>query len=88
MMTFGTEDAPIVPKPSVRTEEEEEEEVDRFEEVLGEIEERRQFLDDMASLGQDRPHRDRIMTEISQVLNCCILYDAYYSVEHPIEDFI
>ena len=46
-----------------------EEEIDRFEEVLGEIEERREFLEDMAALGQDQPHRNRIMTEISQV--CC-----------------
>lgn len=46
--------------------EEEEEEIDRFEEVMGEIEERRQFLEDMAALGQDKPHRNRILTEISQ----------------------
>ena len=44
-----------------------EEEVDRFEEVMEEIEERRQFLQDMAALGQHEPHRIRIMAEISQV---------------------
>ena len=47
--------------------EEEEEDIDRFEEVLGEIEERRQFLEEMAALGQDKPHKNKIMTEISQV---------------------
>ena len=43
------------------------EQVDRFEEVKREIEERRQFLQDMAAFGQDKCHRGRIMTEISQV---------------------
>lgn len=59
---------------SRRPQEEEEEEVDRFEEVLGEIEERRQFLEDMTALGQDKPHRQRILTEISQVECRAIVY--------------
>lgn len=35
--------------------------------VLGEIEERRQFLADMVSLGQGQKYRNIINTEISQV---------------------
>ncbi|XP_054866118.1 UPF0193 protein EVG1 isoform X1 [Amphiprion ocellaris] len=45
------------------------EEEDRYEEVLNEIEERRQFLADMASLGQEKNYIDIINTEISQVNN-------------------
>ncbi|XP_029707355.1 UPF0193 protein EVG1 isoform X1 [Takifugu rubripes] len=39
---------------------------DRFQEVLGEIEERRRFLADMASLGQGKKYINIITTEISQ----------------------
>ncbi len=70
VMAFGSDLEPVTaPKGrgAGQQREEEEEEIDRFEEVLGEIEERRQFLADMASLGQDKPHRTKIMTEISQV---------------------
>lgn len=70
MMAYGSDiDAEKSSKrvcPAERREEEEVE-VDRFEEVVREIEERREFLEDMAALGQDKPHRNRIMTEISQV---------------------
>lgn len=70
MMAFGSDldDSGALP-PRVRQPEREEEEVDRFEEVVREIEERKQFLEDMGALGQDKPHRSRIMTEISQVCN-------------------
>lgn len=68
MMAFGSEGEPrIGQRASVKEEEEVEEEIDRFEEVIKEIEERRQFLQDMEALQQDKPHRSRIMTEISQV---------------------
>ena len=69
VMAFGSDLEPITPTKASHkvVDEEEEEMVDRFEEVLGEIEERKQFLDDMEALGQDKPHRARIMTEISQV---------------------
>ncbi|XP_030594676.1 UPF0193 protein EVG1 isoform X2 [Archocentrus centrarchus] len=40
--------------------------MDRYEEVLNEIEERQQFLEDMASLGQEKEYIDIINTEISQ----------------------
>uniref|UniRef100_A0A3Q2E182 Si:dkey-43k4.3 n=1 Tax=Cyprinodon variegatus TaxID=28743 RepID=A0A3Q2E182_CYPVA len=46
---------------------EESEETDRFQEVLNEIEERRQFLADMAALGQDHQYSSIINAEISQV---------------------
>uniref|UniRef100_A0A3Q4I6Z8 Uncharacterized protein n=1 Tax=Neolamprologus brichardi TaxID=32507 RepID=A0A3Q4I6Z8_NEOBR len=41
--------------------------MDRYQEVLNEIQERRQFLEDMASLGQEKDYIDIINTEISQV---------------------
>ena len=72
VMAFGTDlepaTAPKGGKGAGQEGEKDEEEIDRFEEVLGEIEERRQFLADMAALGQDKPHRNKIVTEISQVL--------------------
>ncbi|XP_061534646.1 UPF0193 protein EVG1 [Phycodurus eques] len=40
--------------------------IDRYQEVLDEIEERRQFLSYMASLGQDKQYIHTINTEISQ----------------------
>ncbi|XP_040892382.1 UPF0193 protein EVG1 [Toxotes jaculatrix] len=43
-----------------------EEERDRFQQVLDEIEERRQFLADMASLGQEKKYINIVNTEISQ----------------------
>ncbi|XP_050926764.1 LOW QUALITY PROTEIN: UPF0193 protein EVG1 [Lates calcarifer] len=42
------------------------EERDQYQEVLDEIEERRQFLADMASLGQEKQYINIINTEISQ----------------------
>nr|XP_043884223.1 UPF0193 protein EVG1 isoform X1 [Solea senegalensis] len=42
------------------------EERDRYQEVLDEIEERRQFLSEMASLGQEKKYMSIINTEISQ----------------------
>ena len=75
VMAFGTDLEASKGKapPPRKRKEEEEEEIDRFAEVVREIEERREFLQDMAALGQDKPHRNRIMTEISQVP---ILYKA------------
>ncbi|XP_074484984.1 UPF0193 protein EVG1 [Sebastes fasciatus] len=42
------------------------EQKDRYQEVLDEIEERRQFLADMSSLGQEKQYVNIINTEISQ----------------------
>jgi len=68
MMAFGSELEPTPPPrsspPQLR---EEEDEVDRFDEVLQEIEERRQFLAEMEALGQGKKYNTQIMTEISQV---------------------
>lgn len=68
-MAFGSDLDPTqlpASRPPAK-EEEGEEGIDRFEEVLEEIEDRKQFLEHMTALGQDKPHRSRIMTEISQV---------------------
>ena len=67
VMTYGSETAPvpIVARPQAVPEEETE--VDRFEEVLKEIEERREFLEEMEALGQGKNYRAKVMTEISQV---------------------
>ena len=45
-----------------------EEEIDRFDELVKEIEERKQFLSQMADVGQDKKYRTVIETEISQKL--------------------
>ncbi|XP_067876063.1 UPF0193 protein EVG1 [Heterodontus francisci] len=49
-----------------KKEEEEQPEIDRFEELCTEIEERRQFLEQMESLGRGKDFRAIIHTEISQ----------------------
>ncbi|XP_018617252.1 UPF0193 protein EVG1 [Scleropages formosus] len=43
-----------------------EEETDRFQEVLDEIEERKQFLEEMTALGKGKYYQNIITTEISQ----------------------
>ena len=67
VMAFGT-DAEPRPVQRVPVVEPEEEEADRFDEILQEIEERREFLDEMEALGQGQKYRTMITTEISQVL--------------------
>nr|XP_046260596.1 UPF0193 protein EVG1 isoform X2 [Scatophagus argus]XP_046260605.1 UPF0193 protein EVG1 isoform X2 [Scatophagus argus] len=51
------------------------EEIDRYQEVLNEIEERRLFLADMASLGQEKRYINIINTEISQKIRELELLD-------------
>uniref|UniRef100_A0A8C7CSW5 Uncharacterized protein n=1 Tax=Oncorhynchus kisutch TaxID=8019 RepID=A0A8C7CSW5_ONCKI len=46
-----------------------EEERDRFQEVLDEIEERKEFLEEMTALGKGRQYRNIINTEISQKIH-------------------
>uniref|UniRef100_A0A672IQH3 Uncharacterized protein n=1 Tax=Salarias fasciatus TaxID=181472 RepID=A0A672IQH3_SALFA len=61
ILSTGAEEpreAPPEPSPPEKKE--------RYEEVLDEIEERRQFLSEMASLGQERDYVDIINAEISQ----------------------
>ncbi|XP_061625722.1 UPF0193 protein EVG1 isoform X2 [Phyllopteryx taeniolatus] len=55
------------------------EEIDRYQEVLDEIEERSQFLSYMASLGQDKQYIHTINTEISQKIRELEMLDG----EHP-----
>lgn len=55
------------------------EEDDRYLEVLNEIEERRQFLADMASLGQETNYIDIINTEISQKIRELEVLDKAHS---------
>ncbi|XP_049428255.1 UPF0193 protein EVG1 isoform X2 [Epinephelus fuscoguttatus] len=57
------------------------EEKDRYQEVLDEIEERRQFLADMASLGQEAQYIGIINTEISQRIRELQLLEKDYSRE-------
>ena len=66
-MTFGCETAPETSVARARPVPGEEIEVDRFEEILKEIEERREFLEEMEALGQGKNYRTKLMTEISQV---------------------
>ena len=67
-MAFGSEvePAPTVARPQPHTAQDEIE-VDRFEEVMKEIEERKEFLKEMEALGQGQKYRTKLMTEISQV---------------------
>ncbi|XP_061220603.1 UPF0193 protein EVG1 isoform X2 [Neopsephotus bourkii] len=51
----------------VQTKEEESPEPDRFEELVNEIQERKEFLAEMDALGQGKKYRRIILTEISQV---------------------
>ncbi|NXL33397.1 EVG1 protein, partial [Glaucidium brasilianum] len=50
----------------VQTKEEEIPEPDRFEELVNEVQERREFLAEMEALGQDKKYRSIVLTEISQ----------------------
>lgn len=65
-MAFGSDLKPVKPVPAHPLGESKPE-IDRFDEILQEIAERKDFLDEMDSLGQGDKHRNIIMTEISQV---------------------
>lgn len=67
IMACGKERDEVVPARSdTQDQKEKEEEVDRFHEVLQEIEERKTFLAEMEALGKGKEYRARIMAEISQ----------------------
>ncbi|NWR88391.1 EVG1 protein, partial [Furnarius figulus] len=53
----------------VQRKEEEMPEPDRFEELMNEIQERREFLAQMEALGQDKEYRGIVLTEISQKMH-------------------
>ncbi|KAL5473859.1 hypothetical protein EMCRGX_G028422 [Ephydatia muelleri] len=65
IMAYGRELGELVPARPAHLDQEESE-VDRFHEVLQEIEERKTFLAEMEALGKDKEYRAKIMTEISQ----------------------
>ena len=68
-MAFGSEvepAAPMMTRPHPLPAQDETE-VDRFEEVMKEIKERKEFLEEMEALGQGQKYRSKLMTEISQV---------------------
>ncbi|XP_041726344.1 UPF0193 protein EVG1 [Coregonus clupeaformis] len=58
-----------------------EEERDRFQEVLGEIEERREFLEEMTALGKGKQYHNIINTEISQKIHELEVIDKARSAE-------
>ncbi|NXI41775.1 EVG1 protein, partial [Galbula dea] len=65
----------------VQTKEEEIPELDRFEELVNEIQERREFLADMEALGQGKKYRNIVLTEISQKMHEMEIIDKKRSVE-------
>ncbi|XP_068672708.1 UPF0193 protein EVG1 homolog [Montipora foliosa] len=74
------EDTPIQ-KRLLPVEKVSEKEIDRFDEVVQEIEDRRAFLDEMEKLGQGKNYRTIIMTEISQKIRELELIDKERSKE-------
>nr|XP_023670250.1 UPF0193 protein EVG1 isoform X4 [Paramormyrops kingsleyae] len=58
-----------------------EKEVDRFQDVLDEIEDRRQFLEEMAALGRGKCFQNIINTEISQRIRELEVIDRARSME-------
>ncbi|NWW24736.1 EVG1 protein, partial [Falcunculus frontatus] len=56
-------------------------EPDRFEELINEIQERREFLTEMEALGQGRKYQGIVLTEISQKLHEMEIIDKKRSEE-------
>ncbi|CAI9728474.1 Hypothetical predicted protein [Octopus vulgaris] len=83
LMTYGKEEN--IPRPKVLLRkpkiEEEFEDVDRFEELQQEIEDRRTFLEEMKTLGQDKKYRTIIETEISQKVREMEIIDKQRTTE-------
>ncbi|XP_042649359.1 UPF0193 protein EVG1 [Tyto alba] len=65
----------------VQTEEEEIPEPDRFEELVNEVQERREFLAEMEALGQGKEYRRIVLTEISQKMREMEIIDKKRSEE-------
>ncbi|XP_056443049.1 UPF0193 protein EVG1 isoform X2 [Gadus chalcogrammus] len=76
ILATGKDETKPKPKPS-RSEAQSPEtmEKDGFQEVVDEIEERRQFLADMTALGQEKLYRNLINTEIAQKIRELELMD-------------
>ncbi|XP_067830327.1 UPF0193 protein EVG1 [Heptranchias perlo] len=69
LMATGKDSPGPDQKQKPRKKEEEPPEIDRFEELCNEIEERREFLEQMESLGRGKDFRTIIHTEISQKIH-------------------
>ncbi|KFV00538.1 UPF0193 protein EVG1, partial [Tauraco erythrolophus] len=65
----------------VQTKEEEIPEPDRFEELVNEVQERREFLAEMEALGQGKKYRSIVLTEISQKMREMEIIDKKRSEE-------
>ncbi|NXN14553.1 EVG1 protein, partial [Indicator maculatus] len=65
----------------VQTKEEEIPEPDRFEELVNEVQERREFLAEMEALGQGKKYRSIVLTEISQKIREMEIIDKKRSEE-------
>ncbi|NXE40820.1 EVG1 protein, partial [Ptilorrhoa leucosticta] len=65
----------------IQKKEEETAEPDRFEELINEIQERREFLAEMEALGQGRKYQGIVLTEISQKLHEMEIIDKKRSEE-------
>ncbi|NXF33294.1 EVG1 protein, partial [Nyctibius bracteatus] len=65
----------------VQTKEEEIPEPDRFEELVNEIQERREFLAEMEALGQGKKYQSIVLTEISQKMREMEIIDKKRSEE-------
>ncbi|NWW86390.1 EVG1 protein, partial [Rhynochetos jubatus] len=70
----------VKPMP-VQTKEEEIPEPDRFEELVNEVRERKEFLAEMEALGQGKKYRRIVLTEISQKMREMEIIDKKRSEE-------
>ncbi|XP_075946740.1 UPF0193 protein EVG1 isoform X2 [Anarhichas minor] len=77
IMSTGEEEPTAASHPNVPScpDPEGAEPLDRYQEVLDEIEERRQFLADMSSLGEEKQYTNIINSEISQLIRELKLLD-------------
>ncbi|NXY76730.1 EVG1 protein, partial [Glareola pratincola] len=70
-----------VKQTPVQTKEEEIPEPDRFEELVNEVQERKEFLAEMEALGQGKKYQSIILTEISQKMREMEIIDKKRSEE-------
>ncbi|XP_075283821.1 UPF0193 protein EVG1 isoform X2 [Opisthocomus hoazin] len=81
LATGKDEVEPDVQQALAQTKEEETPEPDRFEELVNEIQERREFLAEMEALGQGKKYQSIILTEISQKMHEMEIIDKKRSEE-------
>ncbi|KAK9539691.1 hypothetical protein VZT92_002193 [Zoarces viviparus] len=95
IMATGEEESTAASHPNVPSSLNPEgaEPLDRYQEILDEIEERRQFLADMSSLGEEKQYTNIINSQISQLIRevklldeaCCPKNDAITSERKKME---